>query len=146
MKKHGVSQRLAQDLIRHSDPKLTANVYTDSSCLPTFEAINDLDWIAGSEDPKQDSQKSDFSGLLQSQTRRKNFNIKIIKYLDKEPLSRTLTTPELGRQKVLGTGIEPARPRTLEPKPSASANSATRALERLTKIRGMQMHTRQKTE
>lgn len=28
---------------------------------------------------------------------------------------------------VLGTGVEPARPKTLEPKPNASANSATRA-------------------
>ena len=42
----GVSQRLTQELMRHSDPKLTANLYTDVSHLPTFEAVQDLDWIA----------------------------------------------------------------------------------------------------
>ena len=42
--KKGISQRLAQELMRHSDPRLTANLYTDVSHLPTFEAIQKLDW------------------------------------------------------------------------------------------------------
>lgn len=34
----GVDQRIAQTLMRHSDPRLTANVYTDESLLPLQEA------------------------------------------------------------------------------------------------------------
>ncbi|PTX92748.1 hypothetical protein DB354_13410 [Opitutus sp. ER46] len=40
----GVSQRLAQELLRHSDPRLTANIYTDATQLPTFAAVNALAW------------------------------------------------------------------------------------------------------
>ncbi len=43
--KNHVSQRLAQELMRHSDPRLTANIYTDVTCLPTFEAVNELPWL-----------------------------------------------------------------------------------------------------
>lgn len=42
--KQGISQRLAQELMRHSDPRLTASIYTDGNQLPTFEAIRSLDW------------------------------------------------------------------------------------------------------
>jgi integrase len=45
--RHNVSQRLAQELMRHSDPRLTANIYTDVTKLPTFEAVNDLPWPEG---------------------------------------------------------------------------------------------------
>jgi len=40
----GVSQRLAQELMRHSDPRLTANIYTDAAHLPTFDAVESLPW------------------------------------------------------------------------------------------------------
>ncbi len=43
----GVSQRLAQELMRHSDPRLTAQIYTDASQLPTFSAVEGLDWNMG---------------------------------------------------------------------------------------------------
>ena len=43
--RQGVTQRLTQELMRHSDPRLTANLYTDVSQLPTFEAVQELDWI-----------------------------------------------------------------------------------------------------
>ena len=42
----GVSQRLTQELMRHSDPRLTANIYTDVTRLPTFDAVRDLAWHA----------------------------------------------------------------------------------------------------
>ena len=41
--RQGVSQRLTQELMRHSDPRLTANLYTDVSHLPTFEVVQNLD-------------------------------------------------------------------------------------------------------
>ena len=40
----GISQRLAQELMRHSDPRLTANLYTDVTQLPTFDAVESLPW------------------------------------------------------------------------------------------------------
>lgn len=40
----GVSPRLAQELLLHSDPRLTANIYTDATLLPTFEAVTALGW------------------------------------------------------------------------------------------------------
>jgi integrase len=49
----GVSQRLTQELMRHSDPRLTANLYTDVSQLPTFEAVQDLDWFES--EPKRET-------------------------------------------------------------------------------------------
>jgi integrase len=39
----GVSQRLTQELRRHSDANLTAKVYTGASQLPTFDAVASLD-------------------------------------------------------------------------------------------------------
>ncbi len=42
MARSGISQRLVQELMRHSESRLTERVYTDSSRLPTFEAINSL--------------------------------------------------------------------------------------------------------
>ncbi len=41
---NGTSQRLTQELMRHSDPALTANIYTDASQLPTFDAVAALKW------------------------------------------------------------------------------------------------------
>ncbi len=61
--RQGVPQRLAQELMRHSDPKLTAMIYTDVSQLPTFDAIQKLDWIEqvkpsiGGEDTQMDSHR-----------------------------------------------------------------------------------------
>ena len=40
MARGGVSQRVAQEAMRHSDPALTANLYTDPRLLSTREAVN----------------------------------------------------------------------------------------------------------
>ncbi len=48
--KEGIPQRIAQELMRHSDANLTANVYTDALQLPTFEAIHLLKGIG--DDPQ----------------------------------------------------------------------------------------------
>jgi len=44
----GVGQRLAQELMRHSDPRLTAAVYTDATQLPTFRAVANIPWFNNS--------------------------------------------------------------------------------------------------
>jgi integrase len=45
----GVSQRMAQELLRHSDPRLTANIYTDVTCLPTFDTVAAMPWVEKDE-------------------------------------------------------------------------------------------------
>jgi integrase len=66
----GVPQRFTQELMRHSDPGLTANSYTDASQLPTFEAVASLDWEGHTEqaDTHIASQNSGLSGQLMAQT------------------------------------------------------------------------------
>lgn len=39
---HGVGQRSAMDLMRHADPRLTAQVYMDSQALPLVESVQKL--------------------------------------------------------------------------------------------------------
>jgi integrase len=40
--RNGVPMRVAQELMRHSDPRLTGEVYTDTSALPLFEEMRKL--------------------------------------------------------------------------------------------------------
>ena len=42
LQRHGVAQRFAMKLMRHSDIKLTAKLYTDESQLPIYEAVKSL--------------------------------------------------------------------------------------------------------
>ncbi len=47
LQKAGVPQRVAQEIMRHSCPSLTANVYTDTASLHTWRAIEKLPSIGG---------------------------------------------------------------------------------------------------
>ncbi len=42
-----VRQHLTQKLIRHQDANLTAQTYTDTCLLPTFDAVASLKWEGG---------------------------------------------------------------------------------------------------
>ena len=42
LQRHGIAQRFAMKLLRHSDIKLTSKVYTDETQLPIYEAIKPL--------------------------------------------------------------------------------------------------------
>jgi hypothetical protein len=42
LKRNGVAQRFAMKLMRHSDIRLTAQVYTDEMQLPIYDAIKNL--------------------------------------------------------------------------------------------------------
>ncbi len=70
--REGTAQRTAQELMRHSDPKLTAQIYTDASQLPTFDAVKSLSWVDGkcdneiSNPPLIAPLSPDFWGPLQS--------------------------------------------------------------------------------
>ena len=47
LQRNGVAQRFAMKLMRHSDIKLTAKVYTDETQLPIYEAIKGLPRLRG---------------------------------------------------------------------------------------------------
>jgi len=55
---HGVPQRLTQAHLRHSDPRLTAGVYTDESLLPVAAAIAELPPL-----PTEPAQRADVMRL-----------------------------------------------------------------------------------
>ena len=115
--RQGVSQRLTQELMRHSDPRLTANLYTDVSHLPTFEAVQNLEWFdepsSSSESnrkscPHIGPQNSDSEGHFLSQ-------IDISNESSENPVNpcgikeKTANSCEVGGYKVVGeTGFEPA--------------------------------------
>jgi len=44
----GVSQRIAQEVLGHSDPALTANVYTDLAAVGMHAEIEKLPWVEDS--------------------------------------------------------------------------------------------------
>jgi len=56
----GVPQRIAQELMRHSEPRLTATVYTDANLLPLH---NEVQKLARSPLPQTVPQISVFSGV-----------------------------------------------------------------------------------
>ena len=47
LSKCGVAPRIAMEMMRHSDIKLTMKTYTDASQLPVTEALNKLPWLGG---------------------------------------------------------------------------------------------------
>ena len=61
----GVSQRVIMELMRHSDMRLTAKVYTDAGMLPTGDAVMMLPALVMGEqsDSQIDSQKLVTGGL-----------------------------------------------------------------------------------
>ena len=66
--RYGINQRSAQAILGHSDPALTANVYTDVAALPLHEEIAKLPWIETvKESAHGDAHETDFSGPKQSQ-------------------------------------------------------------------------------
>ncbi len=129
MARYGISQRLAQELMRHSDPKLTAQVYTDASQLPIQAAIQQLPWQGleihsvtkatdGSTASQIASQNPDFSGLLQSRTDKLNHETSYTEVVDLEVVNHELAqtgAPKNGvptgiRTPVAGMKIQCPRP------------------------------------
>ena len=62
---YGIDQPVAQEILGHSDPSLTANVSTDVANLQTHEAIAKLPWIGSTKiEVHSSAQKSGVSGPL----------------------------------------------------------------------------------
>lgn len=81
---NGTSQRVAQELMRHSDPMLTAKIYTDASQLPIADAVNRLPWVEDGERAQIDSQKSDFDGHSGSQSDTVEVDCEVVQSTDNE--------------------------------------------------------------
>ena len=59
----GVPQRVAQEIMRHSDPRLTAMVYTDSSCLDIKKALDSLPDLSSSVDETEGAAHIEAHGI-----------------------------------------------------------------------------------
>jgi len=113
--REGVSQRMAQELMRHSDPKLTAMIYTDPTQLPTFESVENLPWIETQSATKLEKhphihpQKLGRNGHMQSHPVTDDSFSNEPQTLDGGTLSPVLSHPVTRVNLVPGEGVEPSR-------------------------------------
>ncbi|MBB5353672.1 hypothetical protein HNR46_003933 [Haloferula luteola] len=108
----GVSQRRAQELMRHSDPRLTANLYTDVNQLPTFEAVNSLDWFEDGKPsrrgPQIGPQNRVSAGQNLSQIGTENLIKNPLSVAGNETITFNLSPCDTKRMMVGVAGFEPA--------------------------------------
>ena len=110
--RQGVSQRFAQELMRHSDPKLTANLYTDASKLPTFDAVEELSWLheKKEKDTQIDPQKPDQTSHERAYSDTETSLGTNAKVIDCEKLEHEKACAVTNCHRVLREGFEPSRP------------------------------------
>ena len=78
----GVPLREAMELMRHSDVRLTMNIYADTALFALRPAIEKLlPWNFTEHDSQRDSQRNDFRGLLPSLAVTMNDDVKCGKSL-----------------------------------------------------------------
>lgn len=100
----GTSQRTTQELMRHSDPKLTAKVYTDPKHLPTFSAVKSLPWLSATNDgengthPQIAPQKSGTERLFLSHAVTTTTNDNASEPAGSEALGRDLSQSDLEKK------------------------------------------------
>jgi len=113
----GVPQRFTQELLRHSDPKLTAMVYTDTSLLPLYEAVKCLPWL-GQSDHNDHASTTDNSQIapqnLDADSQNDSFPVNLSVALndteapENQQQRQEPTPPDTNCQMVGATGFEPA--------------------------------------
>ena len=125
----GISVRLTQELMRHSDPKLTANIYTDVSQLPTFDAVTSLEWKGDTPAPDTHiaSQEPVPACLAGAQTGTGNGWRKECESIENRALGQVLTPPVTQRQMVGAVRFE----LTTSCTPSKRASQATLRPDRI---------------
>jgi integrase len=106
LQRHGIAQRFAMKLLRHSDIRLTAKVYTDESQLPIYDAVKVLPRLF--EYTQIYAQISGAAGQNQSQTDAQSEAQKRGEELVNEGVSSVLTHPVATGQKQRVKGIEPS--------------------------------------
>lgn len=103
-----VDERIASILMRHSDPRLTRQVYTDEKQLPIYESIKDLPSL--SETKKYThiyAQISGERGQNQSETVAKMIEKSVSQAVENALLSRGLSGCGRKCQMVGDEGLEP---------------------------------------
>ena len=112
LSKNGVRQRAIQSLGRHSDPRLSANIYTDASQIDTFQDVKNIPSLL---DPDTGTRIgtlfADIVGHLVTSGGRRRRIAPLTKDADSEP-SRREKSPSDALGQILGmvgmTGFEPA--------------------------------------
>jgi len=108
LQRNGVSSRVAMELMRHSDRKLTDKIYTDSSLLPLKEVVSKLPKLPqGSQIVIQISGKM---GQNVSKAGNKKTSDGVSEVVDLEYSSLGLSPSVEGGQMVEVAGVEPASP------------------------------------
>ena len=107
--RQGTSQRMAQELMRHSDPHLTAQIYTDVSQLPTFDAVSALPWQQSS-DTHIDTQKNDSASQSVAQVVPTVLDLESSEFPVEEALKHTMSSFDSDSQMAEREGFEPSEP------------------------------------
>ena len=97
-------QRVTQELMRHSDPELTAGLYTDAAQLPLRDAVESLTWLGCTQ---IGAQISGSEGHSVSQAGSKKHPFEKTKPAHSERVSRRLSHPDRQGPMVAGVGFEP---------------------------------------
>jgi integrase len=99
-------QRIAQELMRHSDPKLTAGIYTDAALLPLRDAVENLPWAGYTQ---IGAQISDEEGLSVSQADAEKHQGAESEPPENEEVGRALSHSDKTCQMAPAVGLEPTR-------------------------------------
>ena len=114
LSKSGVTPRIAMEMMRHSDMKLTMKTYTDVSQLPVTEALNKLPWLGGKNEVTE--KVTAFlvqNGQKQSQVGKREVRPVSDNIEDSTSVCQGLSRGVLempNKQNAESTGLEPATP------------------------------------
>jgi len=104
LQRHGIAQRFAMKLLRHSDIKLTSKVYTDETQLPIYEAVKGLPRLMGyTQIRAQISGAEGQNGSLRVVRGGENSPSEAT---DNQPSSREMTVPVARWQNAVREGFE----------------------------------------
>jgi integrase len=110
--KYGINQRAAQEMLGHSDPRITAEVYTDVPALGLEDEITKLPWIGDKKREAQcGAQKFGASSSPMSLNGIMSMFVEALKVHDAEEVSHALASAVTScheDQMAARAGIEPA--------------------------------------
>ena len=86
---NGIPLRLAQAHLRHTDPRLTAGVYTEETALPVASAVSSLPWL-----PTQPAESSDVIRLTGTDGDERAAHAQRAEHTNKQLSARTCTDTE----------------------------------------------------
>ncbi len=108
LQRHGIAQRFAMKLLRHSDIKLTSKVYTDESQLPIYDAVKGLPRLLDNTQIR--AQIADAAGHNLSEDGARCEGNGAIELAENTANSRMLTRPAALGRVAVREGFEPSVP------------------------------------